>query len=173
MKKSVAIAAALVLVPLFAIAQVPGSKTTYQAVHPAAKSKKIIAAGIEKAVEDMSFLTRPIARGRLEDSNIAFKTITVHVDGDKVSIQHDKRKPVVSPKDGSQITWTREDGEKFKVTQKVEKQEIIQTFAASDGKKTLRYLFGAEGKTMKVLVNVSSPKLGAPLKYGLEYKLGG
>ena len=133
------------------------------------KNKKIIKNGIEKAIEDMSFITRPIARGRLEDSNIPFSKLLFKFTPTKATVQHDKRNPVIAPVNGKAITWTRKDGDKFKVTQIVKPQLIIQTFFSEDGKKSIKYKFTQDYKKVAVTIKLTSPKLTAPLKYTLHY----
>lgn len=159
---------ALLLVPAFALAVPPG-EMVFDGSKSAGQSEKAIKAGIEKAIDGMSFITRPIARGKLEKSNVAYKKITIDVTGKKVSIQHDSRKPIVSPTDGTQVKWVRDDGEAFMVSQKVSEDEIVQIFHSEDGDKTLTYKFADDYKKLTVHVLLESPKLAAPLKYALEY----
>lgn len=166
--RKVLIALLLVLIPVFATA-LPQQKLVYKAAQGQGVNEKIIKKGIEGAIEGMSFITRPIARGKLTKSNIAFKTITVEQKGSKISITHDARKPVVSPADGTKVKWTREDGEVFGVTQKVSDQEIVQVFHADEGVKTLKYVFNDDFSKMDVAITLDSPKLSGPLKYKLAY----
>lgn len=126
--------------------------------------------GIEKGIDDMNFITRPIARGKLKDANIAFKTIKIKFSGEKVSIQHDSRTAVSAPTDGSKVSWKREDGAKFKVTQKVSETKITQVFRGENGKKTLIYKFNKDFTEMWVSVRVDSPKLPEPVRYTMKYK---
>lgn len=158
----------MVLVPVFAFA-VPKQKMVFKATKSQAANEKIVKAGIEKAIEEMSFITKPIARKKLEKSNIAFESITIDHKGSKASIQHDGRKPVESPASGAQVKWTREDGEVFDVTQKVGDNDIVQVFHADEGVKTLKYDFSDDFSKMTVHITLDSPKLSGPLKYKLDY----
>ena len=126
--------------------------------------------GIEKAIDDMNFITRPIARGKLKKANIAFKTIQIKFTGEKVSIQQGARTTIAAPVDGGKVSWTREDGDKFKVSQKVSETKITQVFQGENGKKTLVYKFNKEFTEMWVSVRVDSPKLPEPVRYTLKYK---
>lgn len=154
-------------VSLPAIAQ-PSGPATYEVTDAPAKTKAAIDKGIEGAVEDMSFITRPIARGKLEKSNTAFKSISINVTKSTISIQHDDRKAIVSA--GKPVLWTRDDGEKFKVTQVAEGGKIVQTYTSDDGKKVMTYNFSDDNKKLKVDVLVTSGKLGGPVKYSLNYQ---
>jgi len=150
-----------------AIAQPTGS-TKYEVMDSPAKSKAAIDKGIEGAVADMSFITRPIARGKLEKSNTAFKAITINVTKSTVSIQHDDRKAIVSA--GKPVLWTRDDGEKFRVTQVADGGKIVQTYASDDGTKVMTYNFSEDNKKLKVDVVVTSAKLAGPVRYSLNYE---
>ena len=168
MTRNFLITFALVLLPALGFA-VPKEPMVFKATKSADANAKVISKGIEGAIKDMSFITRPIARRKLEKSNIAFKSIGFKFPGDKVSIQHDARKTVDSPADGGKAKWTREDGETFTVSQKVSDTEILQIFYADEGVKTLKYVFSDDFKKMTVHVTLKSPKLSGPLKYKLEY----
>ena len=158
----------LILIP-FALVAVPKEKAEYNATSQA-KNEKTIKDGIENAIDDMSFITRPIARKKLKKSNLAPKKLTFDFPGNKVSITHDSRKAVVSPADGSKTKWTREDGETFTISQKVEEKKITQKFFADEGNKTLIYTFNDDFSAVSVSVRLDSPKLPAPLKYKMNYK---
>lgn len=158
----------LVLVPAFGFA-VPKKDMVFKATKSHDANAKVISKGIEAAIDGMSFITRPIARRKLEKSNIAFKTIGFKFPGNKVSIQHDARKTVDSPADGGKAKWTREDGETFTVSQKVSDTEIVQIFYADEGVKTLTYKFNDDFTKVRVQIKLDSPKLSGPLNYTLEY----
>ena len=158
----------LLLVPVLAMA-VPKKKMVFKATQSHKANEKIIKKGIEGAVEDMSFITRPIARKKLENSNTAFKTIDFDFKGDKIMITNDGRKPVVANADGSKTKWTREDGETFMVQHKLKDDEIEQVFHADEGVKTLRYVFNDDASKLTMHVRLDSPKLSGPLKYKLDY----
>ncbi len=134
------------------------------------KNKAKIEAGIEKAIDDMNFITRPIARSKLNKANIAFKSIKIKFVDGKVSIQQDSRTAVTSPIDGTKVKWTREDGDVFKVSQKVSETKITQIFRGESGKKTMIYKFNKDFSVMWVSVRVDSPKLPEAVIYTMKYK---
>lgn len=167
MKRSLSLLVLLLMIP-FGLTAVPKSKLEFKAT-AAKKNKKKIEDGIEKAVEDMSFITRPIARKKLKKSNTPFKKISIDYSGSKVSISNDGRKPVVSKADGSKTKWKRDDGEVFTVSQKVEENKITQVFYAKQGTKKLVYKFNDDFSKLWLSVRLDSPKLGAPLQYTMNY----
>ena len=160
--------ALFVLIPTVAFAEVPEGKVVYKAAESVDALRKKIDKGIEGAVEDMSFITRPIARGRLEDSNKIFKTMTFDISGNSIGIKQGDRS-MITMKDGKPTKWTREDGDTFTVTRKKDEHSITQVFKAEDGVKTLTYVFSKDLSKMSVSIELKSPKLGAPMKYTLQY----
>jgi uncharacterized protein (UPF0333 family) len=156
----------LILFSSPALAQ-PSGKVTYSAVDAKDKSMAAIKRGIESAIDDMSFITKPIARGKLEKSNTPFETITLEVKGKSISIQHDDRKPITT--NGKAVKWKRDDGESFTVTQELDGQKIVQTYTSDDGKKVMTYNFGGDNKKLIVQVVVTSSKITGPVKYTLHY----
>ncbi len=163
--------AAIFLMSATAAAQgVPTGDFTYKATQSKSQIQKKIKKGIEGAVEDMSFITRPIARGRLEDSNVPVDTVKIKLTPKLVTIQHGDRNPVRSNTEGKPVDWTRKsDGKSFKVSQIVKPQLMIQTFFSEDGKKVLKYKFSENYKKMTMEVILTSPKLGGPLKYEIDF----
>jgi hypothetical protein len=165
---SAVVFALFVLLPSIAFAQVPEGEVTYKAAESVKALRAKIDKGIEGAVEDMSFITRPIARSRLKDSNQIFSTLQFNVKGDKIAIAQGDR-GWITMTDGKPTKWEREDGETFTVTHSKDAHSITQKFKAEDGLKTLTYVFSKDLSKMSVSIELKSPKLGAPMKYTLQY----
>ncbi len=128
-------------------------------------------ASIEDTIDDMNFITRPIARGKLKKSNAIFKKITLVVADDTVEIQLDSRKSIRTKSDGKDVTkWKRDDGDEFKITQKRESNHITQTYRGEDGSKTMDYNLSSDHKKLTIIIQVKSDKLPKPLTYTLRYK---
>lgn len=134
------------------------------------KQKDKLVEAIEAATEDMNFVTRPIARSRLKDTNTVFGSITIALTGDNISIQRDKQTPIVTPASGAAGKWTSPDDETYTVTQKLTDRKITQNFQAGDGKKTAVYTLSKDGKSLTLTVTVSSPKLPQKVVYSLSYR---
>ena len=164
------IAVLLLLLPAGVSAQgIPMGAMEFKTASSFEKDKKIIESGIEGAVEDMSFITRPIARSKLKKTNLPLKVLKFKITPKKVTIQHDSRNPAVSDVDGKPTKWKRQDGDEFFLSQVVKPQLIMQTFKDGDGKKVLKYKFSKDYKKLTMEVIVTSPKLAGPLKYTLNY----
>jgi len=134
-----------------------------------AKASDNVAKAIDNTVAKMNFITRPIARGRLEKTNPAYSMITLSFPGSNISVQLENRKPIVFPASGAAVKWTREDGETFDVSGRVAGSSLTQTFVAEDGKRVNVFTLSADGKTLTLNVTVTSPRLPKALNYKLVY----
>src|SRR5687768_3773322 len=61
-------------------------------------------------------MTRVAVREGLGNINIAYEKICISYTDAEVSIATDPRQPLRTPVDGAPVDWTREDGEKVKVS---------------------------------------------------------
>jgi hypothetical protein len=122
---------------------------------------------IETAVSRMSFVTRPIARGRLRRTNTAYNRVVINYTQTEVSTTFDQRRPVESPANGQPVKWTREDGEKFDLSTEWQNGRLVQTFRAEDGSRTNTYTISPDGRTLTMNVTLRSPRLTSPLEYKL------
>jgi hypothetical protein len=126
-----------------------------------------IAVAIDKCTADLSFITRPIARSRLRKLNPAYVQVSISR-GTEWVVQFENRPPARMPLDGKAVSWTREDGEKFRVSAKTTGDALSIHYQAEDGSRT--NLFKVEGgRTLRMEVTVQSPKLSRPLTYALAF----
>ena len=124
---------------------------------------------INTTVARMSFITRPIARGRLTRTNPVYNRVVLNYTNDQVSTTFDQRHAIESPANGQPVKWTREDGEKFDLSTEWQQGRLVQTFRAEDGSRTNVYTVSADGGTLTMNVTIRSPKLPQPLTYKLVY----
>lgn len=128
-----------------------------------------LSAIIEKCTEEMSFIKRPIARGRLKKLNPAYQRVVIARNGAEFAIQFDERQPIRVPSDGKAIPWTREDGEKFMVSVKAGADALTQHYQGEDGERSNLFRVDGAGKALSLEVTVKSQKLPKPLVYTLSY----
>lgn len=157
----------LVMVSTQALADNPKMAGHY--VYVPERSAKV-AEAVEKAVQDVNFVIRPMARSRLNKTNQPYQNITLATAPDKLSITTDKRAPIVTPADGKPVKWKREDGEMLAVSMKWQGEALQETFAADDGKRVNLYDLSPDGRELKMHVTVSSKRLPKPLAYTLVYR---
>ena len=125
---------------------------------------------IEQAIAKMSFVVRPIARGRLRRTNLPYATIQLGITSNQITIDTRNGNPITTPADGTPIEWKREDGEVLRVSTEWRNGALQQTFVADDGQRVNVYTLGAGGTTMELRVTVTSPRLPAPVTYTLRYR---
>lgn len=125
---------------------------------------------INAAVNRMNFVTRPIARGRLNRTNQPYQRLVIDFTTQQVSVTMDQRAAIATPANGTPIKWTRpEDNEVLDVSTEWENGALEQTFKAEDGQRVNSYSVSADGSTLTMNVTVTSPRLPRPLTYKLVY----
>ena len=134
-----------------------------------AQASDNVMTAINAAVNRMNFVTRPIARGRLNRTNQPYQRVVIDFTQQQVSITMDQRSVINTPANGTPIKWTREDGEVFDVATAWEGHGLKQTFKAEDGQRANLYTVSNDGRTLTLQVTVTSPRLSGPLTYRLVY----
>jgi hypothetical protein len=125
---------------------------------------------IDAATAPMNFIARPIARSRLNQTNAVYRTIRIQPEPGGVSIQYDQRQPQHLRADGTSVPWTREDGEKFFISTRVDRDDLVQIYRARDGERTNVFHLDPASRTLTLKVTVTSPRLPRPLNYALTYR---
>jgi hypothetical protein len=158
---------ALVAVPAHAAAQSAAFTGTFVLAPEASDN---IDKAIERSVEKMNFIKRPIARGRLKKTNPAYNTVSIAHTASEMRIATDTDAPIVTPSDGTTVQWKRDDGEVFGVSTEWHSGKLEQTFKAGDGQRVNVYSLSEDGDTLTLDVTVSSPQLPQPVVYRLVYR---
>ena len=112
-----ALVAALVcgVIPLGqAAAQMAKLQGTYLLDDPAALPK--IKKAVDKVADQMGFFAASIARDRLMEANKPAQKLVITVSGNEVTTQFDNDQAIRTTADGSTVDWTRDNGEKVRVT---------------------------------------------------------
>ncbi len=122
-------------------------------------------AAIEKTLAEENFVTRSLARGKLQGNNKLPLTISISVAKDQAAISFDGAKGRVAPLNGSQVAWSRGDGETYQVGMAMEGSVLVETIQGKQGAHKNRYTLSLDGKNMVVDVFVTSPRLKSPLMY--------
>ena len=135
-----------------------------------AREQEGIQAGIERAIDEMSFITRPFARSRLRNTNPAYGWVQVQFQGEHIVITLAGRSPINTLADGSPAPWTRPDGEQVQARQRFMGDRVVQSITAQDGSRRVEYQLDASGQRLTLDVTVTSPRLPAPLRYRLTYR---
>jgi hypothetical protein len=133
------------------------------------QSAEAIRKAIDAAVAKMNFVTRPIARGRLKKANVPHRRVEIARTEQEISVTFDSYTPVRMPADGRTAKWTRDDGETFEVSASWRGESLVQTFKGEDGQRTNTFSLGPDAGTLTVQVEVTSPRLPAPVQYALAF----
>ena len=134
----------------------------------ASQPADVIAQAIERGIDDMNFVTKPIARRRLRATNDPYSAVEIRVGGSEVTTVLEGRS-ITSPADGRAIQWRREDGEVLQVSTSLRNGTLVQSFTAEDGSRENVYSVSPDGRRMTIQVTIRSERLPAPITYRLLY----
>ena len=161
-------AACLIAAPVAVRAQAGSIAGTY--VLDRAASDNVDKA-IATAVKDMNFVTRPIARGRLQKTNQPYQQVSIATAGANTVVTIDKLPSRQAPSDGTSIDWTRPaDGEKLKLSMQWDGARLVETLKAEDGQRVNAYSLSPDGSALTMNVTITSPRLPKPLTYKIMYR---
>jgi hypothetical protein len=137
----------------------------------AADSSDDVRSAVNRTVEPMSFITRPIARGRLNATNPTPQDVKVQITGDTLSVGFDGGTPVVTPLDGVTVPWQSSlTHETYQAHATVVGDTVSQHIAAPDGIRQNAYIFIDGGNRLRLRVTVTSHRLPGPLVYDLLFR---
>jgi len=132
--------------------------------------KASIQAAIDKALGDLVFLARPFARGRLEETNKPIAQVTIGHEGGDLVVTYNNESRAASPSNGTSIDWKSPIDDKIhKLSTKVQGGKLIQTFVGDDGTRRNTFSVKNGGKSLEMVVRVSSPHLPTTIEYSLTY----
>ena len=161
-------AATLVATPVAVRAQTAGSIAGTFVLDRSASDD--VSKAIAAAIKDMNFVTRPIARGRLQKTNQPYQRVTIATAGANTVVTVEQQPPRQAPSNGTPIDWTRPDGEKMKLSMRWENGQLVETFKPEDGQRVNAYTLSPDGSTLTMNVTITSPRLSKPLTYKLAFK---
>lgn len=134
-----------------------------------AQGRRIIANAIDRGVEDMFFLARGIARGRLEDANRFSPTLRFAFPADRIAITFERRFSYSTPADGSWRRVTDPEGETVSCSQRFSRGRIVQVFRSDEGTRTNVFHTVSEQR-LRFHVTLEADALPAPIRYRLDYR---
>lgn len=129
-----------------------------------------VPAAIERAVAQMSFLTRAIGRSRLRATNQPPADVRIALPSDSVVVHYAGQPELRARRDGAPREWRNTAGEPFEArvtlsTAPEGRLTLRQSFTADDGQRENTWTLDAAGTTLTLDVQVSSPRLPQPLRY--------
>jgi hypothetical protein len=129
--------------------------------------------GVEQAVEatvrQLSFVVRGIARSRLRAANRIVPWVALERRGDQLVVRYEGRPPMVARADGQPVSWKDEHGTTLSLQHRIEGPTLVQVLSTGEGARTNRLTPGGDG-SLRMAVEIASPRLPAPLRYALTYR---
>ena len=126
---------------------------------------------IERAIDGMFFIAKPIARGRLRDKNHVLGFVGFHFHGGLLTATAPLAPPIVSREDGTPVSYTTH-GETMRVGQRLTPAgHLVEVFTTGDGSRTNDFYFTPDGATLMLRVTVSSARLPRDVRYLLTYRM--
>lgn len=136
-----------------------------------ADSSDDIKAAVNRTVEHMSFITRPIARGRLNKTNPLPQHVRISRTDDTIAVAFDAGNPVSTPLNGNTVPWTSSlTHEHYQAHAERTGDTTAQVIVAPDGQRRNAYVFTDNGTRLVLRVTISSHRLPQPLTYTLRFK---
>jgi hypothetical protein len=126
---------------------------------------------IEATAQRLSFVVRGIARSRLRAGNRIAPWVEIRRRGEEITVQYEGRPPMSAPATGAPTPWKDEKGTTLTLQHRVEGDTLVQVLRTPEGARTNR-LSVAPGGGLRMAVEISSPRLPAPMKYVLSYTRG-
>ena len=157
-----------ILSPGSAWPQVANLGGSYHLDDPAAMQN--IRKAVDKVADRMGFIVGPIAHDRLMDANQPAQRIVISMAGNEVTVQFDQDQPITGPADGSTIDWTRDDGEKVRVTTVWQGTTLQRAVAGKQATRTVRFTLDGSGQILTVQIQIVSSRLPLPVAYQLSYR---
>jgi hypothetical protein len=125
---------------------------------------------VNQTVEHMSFITRPVARGRLNKTTPTPKQLHVVVSADTFSVTFDNGNPVATPLKGDSVPYLSAiTHEMYSARYDPVADTASQSITSKDGTRRNTYMFLNGGDRLRMHVTVTSPRLPGPLNYQLLF----
>jgi hypothetical protein len=130
-----------------------------------------VKAAIERSIQHMNFIIRPIARHRLARTNHPPAHLTFTTHADTLVVTFEGANPIVTPRDGSPVPWVSGvSREVYRVQATVAGDTLHQTIMASDGRRIDDFVFSDAGQKVRLDVRLFADRLPAPLIYSLIFR---
>ena len=125
---------------------------------------------IERTVRQFNFLIRPIARSRLQRTNVAFPAISFERPGDSgFRIAHVNGTAVLHRVAGEEVSGQSPDGSGIRVRLNAG-PPLREVYQSDEGRRENTYELVDGGRRLLLHVVITSPRLREPIKYRLVYK---
>ncbi|HVP60304.1 MAG TPA: hypothetical protein VMT11_07085 [Myxococcaceae bacterium] len=135
-----------------------------------ASERALVPAAVERSVDGMFFIARGIAYDRLLRTCEICSSYTLGFGGGNISVAGPCQLTDVSPDDGREVDHRTKLGDTSKLSQRFERETLVQTFRAEEGSRKVVWMLLPGGATLRVQVIITSKHLPHPVDYALTYQ---
>ncbi|MDB4988799.1 MAG: hypothetical protein JWN04_3977 [Myxococcaceae bacterium] len=122
---------------------------------------------VDTTVGEFNFITRSIARKRIEAMTRISSWIQLKQSGGKVTVHFEGRQPETCPIDG--VAKGKDlEGNDAEFAAKLSGDKLVTTVTTDEGKRTNTFKLQADG-SLKVTIEIASKKFETPVRYTLSY----
>ncbi len=151
-----------------AAAQMAKLQGSYLLDDPSALPK--IKKAVNQVADQMGFFAASIARDRLMEANKPAQKLVITVSGNEVTTQFDNDQAIRTTADGSTVDWTRDNGEKVRVTTTWQGTTLTRAVSSKEATRTVSFSLDPSGNVLALGVQITSEHLPQPLIYQLTYQ---
>lgn len=128
-----------------------------------------IPAAVERAVQHMFFIARPIARHRLLVNNPMPQHVHFDVTPDTITLHLGDQRPLPLPRDGTVVPWVSTGGDKCQASLVVAGDTLIERVTAHGGQSETRFVTSDSGRRLREAVRITSSHLPQPVVYSILF----
>lgn len=128
---------------------------------------------VEDVVAGLNMLLRPIARGKLLESQAPAPTLTVGLEGAMATVQRAGKPAVRAQIDGPATKWKNQYGGLFKIRMRAKNERTLAlTFDGTSSHSESTYGLSKDGKTLTLRTKIADPRLPKSLAFSYTYRRG-
>lgn len=127
----------------------------------------------EPVLQELNFVTRRIARSRLQEDAQPDKNLRIHQSETEVTIQSGDSPAMTTPLSGEMVDRETEQGGKVKVRTRIVGPVLEQHIVFGAGSQTNRYRLSSDGQRLTNTVRLVVDRLPRPVTYRLVYNRAG
>jgi hypothetical protein len=129
----------------------------------------LIKEAVARGVHGMLPTPGRIARHRLLETNTLPVVLRVIITSDSIGTQQDSGKAMTLPRNGATMHWNDGHGDVCRARETVVADTLTQFCDAGSGGSADAYVFENEARRLRMVVHITSPHLGGPVDYAIEF----
>ena len=134
------------------------------------KEQKAAEEAIEKVVQQMAFIKRPIARSKLKTRTKKASAWTFTIAGGTIKSNAEGIMSWESPASGAAAATKTSQGDDCKLTQKLSGNRLTMLFVTEDGSRENDFTLADDGVTLTNAVTIKSTQLPDAIRFTETYK---